>query len=281
MMEKEREIILVPFDFTINSENSLLHALQLAQVAGSRILLAYIIRRGIFSKPATEEEKSEFEQKLEAIAGEIEKSHSIKPDTIVREGKIKCLKDLLLERNINLMVMGQQFSFGKYKIDANEIISVFKTSRIKKVAPIIITQQPPAHSRYVEIVVPINYQREFKETLRWVMHLSKFYNCNINFIKPFYTDPEKKKLMANNMYFTKKMLDNNHIVYGIKTAKKAKNYSEEITRFAGDIDADLIVIMADKYKDFMHESKSRNGQEQNHIPIMCIKPMPKKFQGFY
>ena len=40
-MEREKEFILVPFDFTNNSENSLLHAIQLAEVADNGIFLSY------------------------------------------------------------------------------------------------------------------------------------------------------------------------------------------------------------------------------------------------
>ena len=177
--------------------------------------------------------------------------------------------------------MGSSYEIGKHKLEVGELINIFKNSRLKSNVPIIAINGPPSHTRYVEIVVPINYQKEFKETLRWVMHLSKYYKCNINFIKPFYSDPEKKKLMANNMYFTKKMLDNNNIVYGIKTAKKQKSYSEEIFKFARDIDADLIVIMGDKYRDYVVDKRTKNGHEAGKIPVMCIKPMPKKFQSFY
>ncbi len=281
-MDKEREIILVPCDFTINSENSLLHAIQLAKVADSKVMLTHFVYKGLFSKELTEEEKTVILSKLNTLANEIEKEYNIKPETLVYQGKIvKSIKDLMIEKNINLVIMGQHYEFGKHKLEVAELINIFKISRMKNNSPIIAISGPPAHARYVEIVVPINYQREFKETLRWVMHLSKYYKCNINFIKPFYSDPEKKKLMANNMYFTKKMLDNNNIVYGIKTAKKQKSYTEETFKFARDIDADLIVIMGDKYRDYIADRKSKNGHEISKVPIMCIKPMPKKFQSFY
>jgi len=281
-MDKEREIILVPCDYSINSDNSLLHAIQLAKVANSKILLAHIVYKGVFDKELSEEAKREHLKKLNALADEIDKEYNLRPETIVYQGKfIKSIKELILEKKINLIIIGHLYEDDKHKLESHELISSFKNSRLKNNVPIIAINGPPSHTRYVEIVVPINYQREFKETLRWVMHLSKYYKCNINFIKPFYSDPEKKKLMANNMYFTKKMLDNNNIVYGIKTAKKQKTYSEEIFKFARDIDADLIVIMGDKYRDYVVESKAKNGHDAGNIPVMCIKPMPKKFQSFY
>jgi hypothetical protein len=66
-------------------------------------------------------------------------------------------------------------------------------------------------------------------------------------IKPYITDTFMKKDMGNNIYFTKKMLDKQNIVYGIKTAKKKQSFKSEIFRFTELIDADLIVMMAKQY----------------------------------
>lgn len=280
----EKEIILVPCDFTKSNDDAILHAVQLARAAKDKILLMHVVHNKTgffeFGKKAPEEDHSVLQGKLEALADEVRKEHQIETGTLFEEGDIrKSLRDVSKDRDVNLVVMGTHYTFNKKKIDANEVIEYLRSSRSRDVIPVIVVNEPPGHTHYIEIVVPIDYRREFKETLRWVMHLSKYYQCNINFIKPFYSDPEKKRLMANNMYFTKKMLDNNNIVYGIKTAKKQKQYREEVFRFATDIDADLIVIMADRYREYIEHSK--NGQDRRQIPIMCIKPLPKKFQQFY
>jgi nucleotide-binding universal stress UspA family protein len=281
-MEKENDIILVPCDFTVNADNSLAHAIQLASVAKNKIVLTYFHRKGLFRKPLTAEKQKEIIQKLTEISENVEKNYGIKPEVLIKEanGFIKSIKELVQSENVNLLIMAEHFNYGTTKLNTFNLINIFKNSRLKKNLSIIVIPGPPRHQHYVEIVVPINYQKEFKETLKWIMHLSKYYKCNINFIKPFYEDEEKKRKMANNMYFTKKMLDNNNIVYGIKTAKKQKIYGDEIFRFAKDIDADLIVIMADKYQEYILDVRKRN-KENIDVPVMCIKPLPKKFQGFH
>ena len=87
--------------------------------------------------------------------------------------------------------------------------------------------------------------------------------------------------MANNMYFIKKLLDNNNIIYGVKTAKKNQPYHYEIFRFAHDIEADLIVMMSDKYKEYVLHNGDDQEFQKEEIPVMCIKPLPKKLQQFY
>ena len=99
-------------------------------------------------------------------------------------------------------------------------------------------------------------------------------------IKPYITDDLKKKYLSNNIFFTKKMLDNKGVVYGIKTAKGKDNFSGEIFQFAGMIDADLILMMSDK---FYHYTSDKKNHENNTIPIMVINPRAdlRRYQSFH
>ena len=72
--------------------------------------------------------------------------------------------------------------------------------------------------------------------------------------------------MANNIYFTKKLLDKKDIIYGIKTAKKGKEFEEEILRFSQNIDSDLVVIIINKFKKMVKE----NPNDKETIPFLVI-----------
>jgi len=84
--------------------------------------------------------------------------------------------------------------------------------------------------------------------------------------------------MANNIYFTKKMLDKKSIIYGIKTAKKNRVFNDEILRFAENIDSDLILMMVKKYRRHLVE----NPDSEDRIPIMVINRNTEiiKYGGF-
>jgi hypothetical protein len=87
-----------------------------------------------------------------------------------------------------------------------------------------------------------------------------------------------KKDMANNIYFTKKTLDKKNIIYGIKTAKKKKDFQDEVLRFAEMIDSDLIVMMVKKYQKFVLAKPDHD----LNIPIMVVNRNYEiyKFGGF-
>lgn len=275
-MGNTKNFVLVLWDFSEASNNALLHAIQLAKVAGNELLLLNIIpSEGLFkNKDLIEEKINESLNKLKEIAQEIKKENNITPYLSVREGSTsRIIKDVTIENKVNLILAGKDILFGKKPSDS---ISLLMKSLKDISIPFIVTDFAPAHSHYIEIVVPLDYDKKYKETLHWMIYLSKLYKCNINLIKPYLSDEGKKKNMANNIFFTKKMLDANKIIYGIKTAKKINDFNDEIFKFANMIEADLILIMADKYSQYSEHDI--DGADK--VPIMCVNPRTRKFQSF-
>lgn len=279
-METAKKVVLVPWDFSPGCENALKHAIQLASVAQNEIMLLHIIPKfwwQHFSKTVDErqQEVDESKKKLETVAKQISRDNGFTPITMVFEGNpITILKELINTANINLIVSNKTYNYGKKNYDSPSFLR--KLTLKNTSVPFIITEAAPAHSHYIEIVVPLDYDKKYKETLHWIIYLSKYYKCNINLIKPFVSDEGKKKDMANNIYFTKKMLDGNKIIYGIKTAKRQNSFKDEVFKFANNIDADLILIMADKYNNFVKTTD----KPISRIPVLCITPRSRKYQGF-
>ena len=281
-MSSNKKAILILWDFTKDAENSLFHAIQLAKVADNEIILMHIIRkRGLFSSSTVFERKiEEATYKLNSKVDDIYEISGIKPQIVVKEGNILgLLNGIIPEFNVNLLIMGAEYKSSGKKISVKSILSTITKSK----TPIIVTESLPSHSHYVEIVVPIEHDKKYKETLRWTIYLSKLYKCNLNFIKPYIRDKYQKEDMRKNIYFTKKMLDKYDIVYGIKTAKKDLDYRDEIYKFATKIDADLIVAMTKKYHKYVNiKNKVNSYGSKSQIPIMYINPRAdiRKYGGF-
>jgi hypothetical protein len=281
-MNTPKKVVLVPWDFTSGSEIALQHALQLAEVADNDILLLHLIpqkwwTKYIGGKISTPEEIDVLKKKLEAIADKISQENNRNILSMVLDGSpTMVIKELVTTANLNLIVAFKSYTYQKNKYETSSFMRELSVKNLS--IPFIIAEAPPEHSHYIEIVVPLDYDKKYKETLHWIIYLSKYYKCNINLIKPYISDEGKKKNMANNIYFTKKMLDGNKIIYGIKTAKRQNEFRNEVFKFANNIDADLILIMADKYHTYIREDK---GKGITRIPVMCITPRVRKLQGFY
>jgi hypothetical protein len=278
MAKNKKDVILVPWDYTEASKVALMHAIQLAAEVNNHIMLARFIESpGFFAGKKVKESlhNAEFE-KLKIAGQEIMAEYNVNPYLAVEVGiTAGNVKDLVKDANANLVVCGKTYKLNeKITFEVGSVAKMFCVIDI----PFIVAQEKPAHNYYKEIVVPLDHDKKYKETLQWVVYLSKYYNCNINIIKPYIEDEFMKKDMTNNIYFTKKMLDKKNIIYGIKTAKKNKKFDDEILRFAENIDADLIVIMAKKYRNLVKEKP----HYEERIPFLVINRSSKlmKYGGF-
>lgn len=275
-----KKLILILWDFSPSSEIALQHAIQLGNVGNDELMLLHLIPRGgllgsLLASNTDAETLTDLNRRLQDTAGEIQTKHGFTPHTMVIEGSPKKeLTNLVLNHNINLIVAHHTYSTkGKTYRTSDWLRSlVFKDITL----PFIIANKAPAHSHYIEIAIPIYQDQSFKEAVQWIIQLSQYYHCNVNFIKPFITEDLKKKQLASNVYFTKKMLDGVGIIYGMKTAKKNTKFEDEVFRFADNIDADLIMVMSDKYGQLLDEAR----EKALHIPVMCVNTRIKKYQSF-
>ncbi len=277
-MDASKEIIIVPWDFSERSEIALKHAIQLSSVVNNHILLIHLVeKKGLFESKREKQKEIDIARiRLKEAGAEILRTYNIEPFILVEEGvSKKSFENLIADANANLVVLGSSYDSGKKKYNPNYYYDFMKDTTI----PFITAGQAPEHTYYKEIVVPLDHDKTYRETVQWIVYIAKFYQCNVNIIKPYLEQPDEKKDMENNIYFTKKMLDSKGLVYGIKTAKKNKDFNEEIFNFAQMIDADLIVMMAKNYQKYI----LRNIKNLKiKTPIMCVNRRTDlvKFGGF-
>jgi hypothetical protein len=133
--------------------------------------------------------------------------------------------------------------------------------------PVIVAKHKPARQYYIEVVFPIDHDKKNKDKVQWALTLARYFQCNINIIKPYSISELDKKSLNNNIFFAKKTFDNKGVVYGIKTAKKNKNYYTSIYEFSQKIDADLILAMSYTLRKFVEKEK-----DEYTIPLMIVSP---------
>ena len=85
-----------------------------------------------------------------------------------------------------------------------------------------------------------------------------------------------KQGITSNTYFTKKVLDASNVVYGIKNADRNSEFLSEIEKFVKEIDADMVLVMADRINRIFPR-----GEITIDVPVMLINPLAKRKQYFY
>lgn len=303
MSEELKKNILVPWDFSEESEKALAHAYQLAQMVGDNVMLVHFIRVPFFmsanAKEKINSQEIEAQKKLKveverlskqmaAKAGELRESlqqeayqmrqvHdvTILPYVLPSRHLSKDLATLYNSMGVNLVVTPRAYrAEGGRPLDMLKVLRNVKSSRLTSV-PFIIAKHAPTHRYYTDVVLPMDFDKSFKESLRWVAYLSNYYHCNVNIIKAAAANAGLKQGIASNTYFTKKIFSASNVVYGIKTADKGKDFREEIVKFVKEIDADMLLIMTDKAKSLFPK-----GEILIDVPVMFINPLSKKPKNF-
>ena len=304
MSEQLSRVILVPWDFSEDSEKALAHAYQLAQMVGDNVMLVHFIRRpslligaGAREKlhrqeiEAQEKLKKEvdrlsrlFEAKREELRQSLEQeeyqdrkvqSVTILPYVLVYRNISKSLAALYASMGVNLVVTTANYRLpNKKQLNMLAVLRKVKSGRLTTV-PFILVKQLPTHRYYTDVVLPLDFNKNFKESIRWVAYLSSYYHCNVNIIKAPAKNAEAKQGIASNTYFTKKILDASNVVYGIKNADRNKEFRFEVENFVKEIDADLVLVMTDRIDRLFP-----NGEITIDVPVMLINPLAKLKQSF-
>ena len=248
-MELTDKSIIVSVDFTENSEFAFQHALQMSKYIKKNISLLHIIKK--------DREQSEAMAKLVEFEKKMHEKYGVESYPIVRRGNIfKVIKATAIEINALLIVMGLY--------SAKRAIKVIIGSNV----PFYLVQAPPKNEKIVDIVVPFDIEAKSRIQLNWVVLLSKYFDSNINILKPFINNNFKNEKMKKNMCFIRQILDEKNIVFGIRTSKRETKFNNAIYEFANEINADTIFIMSYQFKEFILKA-SKFGMK---VPVFCINP---------
>jgi len=270
-MNSPHRKILVPYDFSELSEFAVKHAVQLAKITESSLVLLHIVH--------DLKEEADYLHRLQTIADGFSSKYGIEVECKIRPGRVSTAIRTFAETiDALLVVMKTQKPKGKEKYVGTRAIRVMAGSKI----PFIVVQAPPKRLALRRIVFPIDFRKENKEKLSWISYLSKFYTSKIYLFKPNAHDYN----VRNNLEFTKRFLEGKNIDYEIITGKTSYRLPEETLEFAHQIGAELVIILLSKnisIANIMLGLKDQKYVSNDYkIPIMCInsKSDLRKYESF-
>jgi len=248
-MEIASKSIFVPWDFTDKTEAAIGHAVMMSKTMEKSIVLLHIVGK--------EKMIPEAEPKVKESVEVIKTKYGIEVTYVIEAGNIfKAISKSAKEHDAGIVIMGMDA--GK---KARKVIAGSKV-------PFLLIQSPPKKDKIPEIVVPIDTDEKNRVQMNWVTYLAKYFNSNINIIKPYVEKNSKNILMKKNMQFARMVLDSKNVVYGIKTSKRDEKFDHAVNKFAKEIDADMIFIMSYNLKKLFKWME----KEEMKIPIICINP---------
>ena len=258
--------LMVPWDFTPVAEYALEHAVKFAKIDGNPVYLAHIAKR--------RDEVSKLKGVLETYAVEVFNKYNLKPSVVVRYGTIfSTIGEIADEIDAEMVIMGTHGIRGMQKLTGSWALKVIASSKV----PFVTVQSPVEDTRFENIVLPIDFRKEDKEKINWIVYIYKHFNSRIHIIKSPRTDKRLLKGVNNNIQFAKRILDEKNVEYDIITAPGKKSFARETIEYSNQVKADLMVIMTTKnigLADYVLGADEQYIIANTYkIPVMCINPM--------
>lgn len=272
-MEPQKQIILVPTDFTEIAGYALEHAVKYSKLLNKEITLLHIIKK--------DTEYLEAEERIKDEAAKASAKFGVIIHPMVQEGSIfTTIGEIANDLEASLIVMGTHGMHGIQKITGSWALKV----TVKSKAPVIIVQEPPKREKIQRLVFPLDFKKENKEKIGWACFMAKIFNAKILVFKSKFKDKSFIRNILINFRFTEKYFKNHDVDYEVFIAEPKKNFAHQTIEFARKVDADMILIMTTKaisVADYiLGASEQYIIANEAKIPVMCINPRPTYVGGF-
>ena len=268
IMEEQKKLIVVPWDFTQVAENALAHAAKISRMINNDICLLHIVDAGI-----SRTDYAEKTSLLDHIVEENSKKYN-SPITyqILRGSIFSEIAAFVNEKEASLVVMGTHGMKGMQKITGSWALKVIVKSKI----PFIVVQDPPAdQGKYHDIVFPVDFRNENKQKIKMAIFMGKYFESKIHILVYSSFDKGLFRKTKSNLNFAVRYLIQNNIEYEIHDMPKGSTAQNTI-EFAQKISADLILIITTKnitLADYMLGASEQTIIANNfRIPVCCINP---------
>jgi nucleotide-binding universal stress UspA family protein len=286
-MEKKKNIMLVPIDFSEISLNALAHAAQIAKHFDNELVLLSILEEDFlsnifsFSKNDTKENlaKEALMGRLKEKAAEIQNKYGIVCKVDVRSGKIyRTVIETAEEFGCDCIIMGTHGASGTERIIGSNASRVISYSSM----PVIVVKTDKNPNAYKNIIFPLDLSSESKQKVKWAIHLGKSYKSTIHILTHNVGDEFLNNKLMANLKQIQLLLDENGISHSETVVDSSSDFARKTLDFAETKLADLIMIMTQQedksIREYVIETYAQQiVNDSGNVPVFCVNP---SYDGF-
>jgi nucleotide-binding universal stress UspA family protein len=268
-------VILIPTDFSEVCENAINHGLELAQFLQYKVCILHVINKQNESGQKTENYTPEqVNLNLQKCKEQYENKYSAKIETLAKEGNfLKIINKVATEIKANLMVLGTHGKQGLQHLFGSHALKVVLDSP----CPVVVVQKRSFENGYNQIVLPVSSDIEPRQSIEWILLISKLFNSKIHLFQSLETDPElnsRLNILTRQMI---KIFKEKNVPHDINTAETSEDFSSQIISFAAVNQSDMIMIMTmpgENVPGFNFSAwNERLMFNEAQIPVMCVNPI--------
>ena len=279
--------ILVPVGFSEQSLAALKQACLIAKIKKSEVIILSVIEEqskisGLLIDNPFEEIRNIVKDKLDEISEMHSSKFSVKVDSMVASGKIyEQIVEVSTMINANLIVMGTNGS-------PKGVIKKFIGSNAERVVrlsniPVITIKENASTENFDNIILPLDLGKETKQKVTFAIEYARYWNSTIRIVSVFLKDnTNEKNILIKNLNQVSSFISN----AGVKCTseliegEKKQSLGDFVINYEKKFDSDLIIIMTKKEELALSNNLSVTARYIIHnskIPVMSIKPKPRKF----
>lgn len=262
-----KPIILVPTDFTPIGESAAKYAQQLATILNAKVTMLHVVSK--------DKELAKAEAALQTVASHLTLK-GVEANTYVAAGNIfDDIGAVAKTLDAKLIVMGTHGVKGMQHIMGSKALKVITNSDV----PFIVVQNKPLKQEgFKNIVIPLNFQQEVKQSIKYAWEIGKYFNAKIHIVYLKEKDPFIAAKIERNIPYAEELLEENGVSYKITGIEK-NNFAKDFCQFSEKENADLITIINNQENIFTYFGGSFEqtviGNEQE-IPVLVINAIHLK-----
>lgn len=272
----KKDLIIVPYDFTVQSETALIHASKIASQSEDEIRLFHVVNNETNARlKKLGKDKIGILGALEEVAIKNEETTGMKTSFHAEDGSIFTTIGKYIEScDASLAVMGTHGVHGLQHIVGANSLKVITSSSV----PFVVVQKRKIdNDGYKRIVIPIDGNRKGKNKISATIDLAKYFSSTVFLFEAESSDKFVANQIAINMKMAVDYLEENNIPYESVKEQGKGTFAKQVVRYAAHIDADLIAISShhdnEGLVDFIfggEEVQILNNDPQ--IAVLCVNP---------
>lgn len=288
MTQTQKNVMLVPVDFSEISLNALEHAAQTAKHFDNDLIILSIVEENLLTSLFSNNEEKEAQARektlpeLEKLADQIKVKYGVNCKTEVRVGRIyKTIVATAQELGCDCIIMGTHGASGFTRIVGSNAGKVINYSTI----PVIVVKSNKQTNAYKNIVFPLDLSVESKQKVKMAIHLGKSYKSTVHLLYNKVSDEFLNNKMIANLHQVENIFIENGIEFTIKEVdESSSDFAEETLKFAEYSQADLIMIMTQsedkEITEYLIDTYAqRIVNAEGTVPVMCVNPNRDVFKA--
>jgi nucleotide-binding universal stress UspA family protein len=253
--------IIVPIDFSEQSQVALGQSYNLAKFTESTIVLLHV----------NDGKEKDARAKLDALAEEVLSQSGLEAKTLILKGNVyKQILKTAEDMEATAIVIGYSFS--------SIVMKLIKRSP----CPVITIKGKDHHNGCNNIVLPLDLSKETREKVSKAIEFAKFFNSTIRVISVrLIADRKHENKLIAYSHQVQKFIKGKGVPCTIKTLE-GTDIAKLVVDYANEEKADLIMIMSQQevtLKELFVGTTAQKIVALSDIPVLSIRPMKRKSTG--